>query len=94
MTKSERVALARFFQRAPKCGARSKRNNHQPCKQPAMKNGRCRLHGGKSTGPRTLEGKKLSASANFKHGRYTKAAMMERMEMRKMMQWRGDLDEI
>ncbi len=33
------------------CGARSKRYN-RPCRQPAMANGRCRMHGGKSTGPK------------------------------------------
>jgi len=31
------------------CGAKSKRTG-KPCRQPAMLNGRCRLHGGKSTG--------------------------------------------
>ncbi|MGE0119887.1 MAG: HGGxSTG domain-containing protein [Dongiaceae bacterium] len=28
-----------------------------PCRNPAMPNGRCRMHGGKSTGPRTEEGR-------------------------------------
>ncbi len=94
MKKSERVALARFFLNAPKCGARTKRNNHQPCKAPAMKNGRCRLHGGKSTGPKTPEGKARSANANYKYGHYTKKAIAERARMKMMMQWRDDLDEI
>lgn len=75
------------------CGAKARRNNHQPCRQPAMKNGRCRMHGGKSTGPKTEEGKKKAAAANFKHGRYTNAAIAERKCMRKMMRWRDDLDE-
>ena len=35
----------------PRCGARTRAGH--PCRQPAMANGRCRLHGGKSTGPRT-----------------------------------------
>ena len=35
-----------------------------------MKNGRCRMHGGKSTGPRTPEGRERSRRANWKHGRY------------------------
>lgn len=34
---------------APRCGARRKYDG-QPCQAPAMKNGRCYLHGGKSTG--------------------------------------------
>lgn len=30
---------------APKCGARRK-GDHQPCQNPGLENGRCRLHGG------------------------------------------------
>ena len=33
---------------ASRCGARTRRANS--CRAPAMSNGRCRLHGGKSTG--------------------------------------------
>lgn len=76
------------------CGAKSRRNNNQPCRQPAMKNGRCRMHGGKSTGPKTEQGKKKAAAANLKHGRYTNAAIMERRRMRMMMQWRSYLNDI
>lgn len=36
-----------------------------------MKNGRCRLHGGLSTGPKTLEGLSRSRVANWKHGKYS-----------------------
>jgi len=57
-----------------------------------MKNGRCRLHGGKSTGAKTPEGKKRSAQANFKHGLYTNNAIAERRLMRDLMLWRDDLD--
>ena len=40
---------------APRCGARNRRGS--PCQAPAMRGRtRCRLHGGKSTGPTTLEG--------------------------------------
>ncbi len=42
------------------------------CKGPAMPNGRCRLHGGKSTGPQTNVGKSLAAKANWRHGHYSK----------------------
>ncbi|MDC0954896.1 HGGxSTG domain-containing protein [Alphaproteobacteria bacterium] len=38
-------------------------------------NGRCRLHGGKSTGPRTAEGRARIAAAQFKHGNRSKAAI-------------------
>jgi hypothetical protein len=73
------------------CGARSKQNEHRPCRQPAMRDKkRCRLHGGKSTGPKTPEGRERIAESKFKHGMYTKAAMMERRYMRMMMQWKKD----
>jgi hypothetical protein len=45
---------------APRCGARSKRTG-KPCRGAAMPNGRCKLHGGKSTGPRTPEGLERSS---------------------------------
>ena len=35
-----------------------------------MANGRCRMHGGKSTGPRTEGGRRRCAAANWKHGDY------------------------
>jgi hypothetical protein len=36
-----------------RCGAR--RRDGGSCRQPRMANGRCRMHGGKSAGPRTAE---------------------------------------
>ena len=36
-------------------------------------NGRCHLHGGASTGPRTEEGRARIAAAHFKHGGRSKA---------------------
>lgn len=33
---------------APRCGAKTRKGN--ACQSPAMKNGRCRMHGGKSPG--------------------------------------------
>ena len=36
------------------------------------RNGRCRLHGGASTGLRTEEGRARISEANLRHGRYTK----------------------
>jgi hypothetical protein len=55
---------------APRCGARTRRTGC-PCRAPAMRNGRCRLHGGKSTGPRTEEGRARIRAARLRHGRYT-----------------------
>ena len=43
-----------------------------------MANGRCRMHGGKSTGPRTPEGLERSRKANFKHGYYSAELLAER----------------
>jgi hypothetical protein len=40
-------AVVNNFDRVPKCGAKEKRTG-DPCDQPAMSNGRCRLHGGKA----------------------------------------------
>lgn len=53
---------------APRCGARTRRGT--PCRAPAMANGRCRMHGGKSTGPRTPEGLERSRRARIKLGFY------------------------
>ena len=73
------------------CGAKARQRQYKPCRQPAMKNGRCRLHGGKSTGAKTQEGKIKSAEANLKHGFYTKQAIQERKNFLVMMQWRNEL---
>ena len=45
-----------------------------------VKIGRCHLHGGKSTGPRTDKGRARIAAAHFKHGNRTKQAIAERRE--------------
>lgn len=68
---------------APRCGARTRSGS--PCRGPAMANGRCRMHGGKSTGPKTPEGKAKCAQANLKHGRYTKARRERRREARAVL---------
>jgi hypothetical protein len=47
-----------------------------------MPNGRCKLHGGKSTGPRTPEGLERSKRANWKHGYYSREAKAERSRVR------------
>ena len=65
---------------APRCGARAAR--WALVQQPAMRNGRCRLHGGKSTGPRTPEGLARSRRANWKHGYYSAEAKAERAKAR------------
>jgi hypothetical protein len=69
-----------------KCGAKARTNNHQPCRQPAMANGRCRLHGGKSSGAKTKEGKQKQKKANRKHGFYTPEVQEELKFMRFLRQ--------
>ena len=54
----------------------------KPCQGAAMPNGRCKLHGGKSTGPRTPEGLKRSRRANWKHGHFSREAKAERSRLR------------
>lgn len=67
---------------APRCGARRKANG-QPCRAPAMANGRCHKHGGASTGARTAEGLARCRAAPWKHG--ARAA-----EVRSAARERGD----
>ena len=45
-----------------RCGAYA-RSTGFPCKAKAMYNGRCKNHGGMSTGPKTAEGRKVIAEA-------------------------------
>lgn len=57
-----------FVVRRPKlCGARA-RSSGKPCRRKARANGKCRNHGGLSTGPRTVEGKR-KALGNLKQFR-------------------------
>jgi hypothetical protein len=44
------------------CGAYA-RSTGKSCKASALKNGRCRNHGGLSTGPKSLEGRRAIAEA-------------------------------
>ena len=54
-----------------RCLAKTRRGTE--CQRAAYKrNGRCGLHGGLSTGARTLDGLKRISEANLKHGRRTK----------------------
>ncbi|MEC2073994.1 HGGxSTG domain-containing protein [Alkalihalophilus marmarensis] len=45
-----------------KCGAKTRQGT--PCKKKPLKNGRCRLHGGKSTGPKNKEKHRESLKGN------------------------------
>ncbi len=58
---------------APRCLAKTRRGTL--CQSPAMTNGRCRLHGGKSPGAPTGE-----RNGNYRHGFYTKEAKSDRRD--------------
>ena len=54
-----------------RCGAKTK--SGEACKKAALKNGRCRFHGGKSTGPKdkTKHSERLKGNKNaLRHGLY------------------------
>lgn len=61
---------------APHCLAR--RGDGAECQTPAMRNRRCRMHGGKSTGPRTAAWLERSRRARWRHGHYSAEAKAER----------------
>src|SRR5450755_4231759 len=60
-----------------KCGARTRTGN--PCKSPAMPNGRCRMHGGKSPGA-----PKGNRNA-WKHGHYSAQSIALRKQVRQLL---------
>jgi hypothetical protein len=60
LMKEARAALALH----PQCGAKCKQSDGY-CRNPAMQNGRCRIHGGNSTGPKPKHGQ-ASAEAKLR----------------------------
>jgi hypothetical protein len=68
---------------APRCGARTRHGG--PCRQPAMRNGRCRLHGGRSTGPKTAAGRERIRAAATRHGNYGAEAQATRALIRELL---------
>lgn len=62
------------------CDALSRRSG-QRCKGPAVRGKtKCRMHGGKSTGPRTAEGRQRCADARTVHGNETRTIRKLRSE--------------
>ncbi|MBM4419816.1 MAG: hypothetical protein FJ033_16145 [Chloroflexi bacterium] len=48
-----------------RCGARARSRGGAPCRAPVVPGrARCKLHGGRSTGPRTAEGRMRGAEAS------------------------------
>jgi hypothetical protein len=68
LMEKARAALALH----PKCGAKCKQRDGY-CVNPAMKNGRCYIHGGASTGPKP------------KHGQSSKAVKEKRRAIRELI---------
>jgi hypothetical protein len=66
------------------CGARCY-DGVTICTTKPLANGRCRLHGGLSTGPRTAEGLNKSRKARYVHGYYSAEAKAQRRESYQMM---------
>lgn len=61
----------------PRCQAMSKWSKKQ-CMKPALRGKKvCDFHGGRSSGPRTAEGKERSRQAHIKSGLYTHEARLQ-----------------
>ena len=61
---------------SPRCGARARTRDWQPCRNPAVKGKRrCRMHGGRN------EGGKWGNKNALKQGRYTRAVIAQRREV-------------
>jgi hypothetical protein len=79
----EHVHVHEGGQRECGSGEHEERRGGRQC--PAIENGRCRLHGGLSTGPKTLEDIERIRRAVMKHGNYSKLAKTERAEYRALL---------
>ena len=67
---------------SPRCGARARTRDYQPCRNPAVKGKRrCRMHGGKN------EGGKIGNRNALKHGRYRQKVLCEQREISDFMKW-------
>ena len=73
------------MQNAQRCGAKTRRGT--PYQSPAMPNGRCRMHGGKSPGA-----PKGNRNA-WKHGHYSAEAIAMRKLVRQLLSDAKDLVE-
>jgi len=77
--------------RCRRCKAQSSRTKLQ-CSKPALKGKAvCQFHGGKSTGPKTTEGKDRIRAAHFKHGEETIEAKAERSAKSLMFRYLTDI---
>ncbi len=75
LTKDNVTTLGQWLSGPDWPGQRSAAKTGQgtACQRPAnKKNGRCRLHGGASTGAKTEEGRARISAVNLRHGKFTK----------------------
>jgi hypothetical protein len=63
-----------------RCGAKTR--NGTRCLNPGMRNGRCRVHGGLSTGPRTPQGLERSRRARWVHGERSQETRVRHRHLR------------
>lgn len=76
-----------------RCTAHSKRTGSQ-CGRPAMrlsKSQKCNFHGGKSTGPKTIEGKARISKAHLIHGNET---VQMRFERKQKNAWFSHIEDV
>src|SRR3984893_7564160 len=73
------------FQTDPQCGARTK--SGKPCRSPATKKERCRLHGGASGSGRPPD----ERNGQYRHGERTKVAIAERQRVRVLARREGTI---
>lgn len=72
---------------SPRCGAKTR--SWKPCRSPAMTNGRCRMHGGKSPGA------PIGNSNALRHGFYTADSIAERRQLTALaLSIRGFIEEV
>ena len=78
LQKTVTIAAGRII--APRCQAKTK-HSQQQCRKAAMRGKRvCRVHGGKSTGPRSEQGRERCAAAKTTHGWETRKKRQIRAE--------------
>ncbi len=66
----------------PACGARTRGGS--PCRNLPMRNGRCRMHGGASTGARTPAGLERVRTVGLVHGGRSREMIEFRKRMREL----------
>lgn len=78
MSKNFEMLTAGGRIRCTQCQAVAK-STRQQCRRPATSGKQvCKLHGGKSTGPRTPEGRQRCAEVRLVHGQETSSLRLER----------------